>query len=204
MFCLIFYSLSWTIKSENIVRIIACLCVCACNRWQAGGPGRCLRWTLWRACGLPGRSGLNALRPAGWVYHKGAGSVYLLHLPRSFPCPTLHPTGQVTCQAALEARSFHLDTPTIPLITPGNTSLITLLPFNLTATRDCHCTGIPTLGEEGLLYRDRAIHPVHFIRQNSPHPIKIMHQFIDLPIALLRVATTSKHGSLGGQPIREQ
>lgn len=178
--------------------------VCVWYRWQADSPDRCLRRSLWKGCGLSGGTGLNAPRPAGWVCHRGAGSVYLLHLLTLLLTPSPHLTGQVIIQGASEVLSTHLCNPSTLLDTMGNTHLFMPPPSPPITTQDCHCTGIPTLEEEGLPYRDKPIPYLLFTRQNSPKPIKIKYLFIDLPTILLHTATASQRGSSGGQPIQQQ
>lgn len=186
--------------------VLKCLfvCLCLCTRWQADGPGRRLRWTLRRACGQPGRIGLSALRLAAWASHRGAGSVYLLHLPKPLPCPTLHQTGQVTCRGASEVPSSHLCVLTTLRTTLGSTLRIAHLLFPLITTPDCLCTGMPTPGVEELLYRHRPIHPHPFSSQNSPQAVRAIYPFTDLHSTLLHAPTTSKHGPSGGQPVLER
>lgn len=186
--------------------MIQCLFVylCLCTRWRADGPGRRLRWTPWRVCGQSGGTGLSALRLVAWASHRGAGSVYLLHLPKPLPGPTLHPTGQVTCRGVSEVPSSHLRVLTTLLITLGSTLRITRLLFPLITTPDCLCTGTPTPGVEELPYQDRPIHPHLFTSQNSPQAIRAIYLFSDLHSALLHTPTTSKHGPSGGQPILER
>ena len=196
----------------KLLYVIKCLSLFVCFRWQADGPDRRLRWSLWRGCGLSGGSGLNALRPAARASHRGAGSVYLLRPLRPLHSPTLHLTGQVIYPGASEVLSSHLCVPTTLPVTPGNTHLITLLPSPPITTQDCRCIEIPMLLEEEeeeeeeelLLYQDRPIRQLLSTSRNSPQPIKTAYLFFDLPTTLLHTATTSHHGSSGGQPILEQ
>ena len=174
---------------------------CVCARWQADGPDKHLKWTLWTGYGPSGESGQNALRPAAWESRRGAGVVYLLHL---LPCPALHLIGQVTCQGAAAVQSYHQVAPTIILITPGSTHLITRHPSPLTTTRDFLFTGIPTPWGENSQYGERPIHPLPFIRQSPPQSIQTMYPFTDPPIKGLHTATTSRRGSSGGRPIQGQ
>lgn len=168
------------------------LCVSVSVRRLADGPDRHLIWTLRRGCGLSGGIGLNALRPVAWASHRGAGSVYLLHLPGALPCLTLHQIGRVTCQEALETQLSHLCAPSTLQITLSHTHLIIRLLYPPVTMQDCHCTGILTLGEEELLYQDRRFHPRLFVSQSSPQPIKNMYLYSDPTTALPHTATASQ------------
>ncbi|KAG7237683.1 hypothetical protein INR49_032129 [Caranx melampygus] len=58
--------------------------------------------------------------------------------------------------------------------------------------------------EEDLLFLDRPIQLLLFTNQNSPQPIRTLCLFTGHPITLLHMATISRDGSSGGQPIQEQ
>lgn len=138
-------------------------------RRQAEGPDRFLRRSLLTACGLCGASGQNALKPVEWVCLTGPGSAYpLLHVRRPLLSPSLHQTGRVIIPGVPEDLLYHLEILTIPLITPGNTHLITPHQSPGVITLDCHY--IETQEEKGLLFKAISRHP--FIVLKCPPPVK--------------------------------
>jgi len=188
--------------------LISYFCVCllmfVCPRRQVEGQDRCLRKSLWRGSGLYGGSGQNALKPAAWASHRGAESVYPLHLPKPLTSPSPRRTGQVICPGASGVLLSHLWTLTTLLATLGNTHLIVLHRSPATITQDSLCIGIRPLEEKGFQSQDKPIARRLFTIQNSPQPIRTLFLLTELPTTHLHMATTSQHGSSGGRPIQEQ
>lgn len=186
--------------------MIDSLCVFVCLRRQVEGPDRCLKQNLRLVCGQRGGSGQNALKPAAWASHRGAGSVYPHLFPRPLPSPALHPIGQVIFPGVSQVLSSHLGTPIILLVILGSTTcLIALHQSPPIQTQGCLFTGTRPLKEAGLPFQYSPIDPLLFTSQNSPQTIRnLCLLFSDRPTVHHHMATTSQHGSSGGQPIQEQ